>query len=116
MVYIASMQKTILVSFGAGVVQLLLLVSVAQAFTYTNGNLMSTPHEQPVYFTGDQTNGFWGYTESGRTFTQTPIENDLGFRIHKFAIDDAFFYITDRGIINAPNDLTALSMYFTISV
>ena len=110
------MQKIILMSFGVGVLQLLLLAGVAQAFTYTNDNLATTPHEKPAYFEGNQTDGFWGYTETGRTFTQTPIENDLGFRMHKFVIDEAFFYITDRGIINAPDDLTALSMYLTRSV
>lgn len=116
MVLILSMQKILLISFGVGMLQLLLLVGVAQAFTYTNENFATTPHERPVSFEGNQTVGFRGYTESGRLFTQTPIENNLGFRIHKFVIDEAFFYITDRGIITAPNDLTALSMYFTIAV
>lgn len=109
------MQKTIWVSFGIGVLQLVVLASVAQAFTYTNDNFATTPHERPAYFEGNQTDGFWGYTESGRTFTQMPIQNNFDIKIHKFAIDDAFFYITDRGVINAPNDLTALSVYLTIS-
>ena len=93
-----------------------LAVDTAHAFVYTNDNFSTTPHERPVYFTGNQTDGFSGYTETGRPFSQVPVIRDSGVRMHKFVIDQAFFYITDKGIINAPDDLTALSKYLTIAV
>jgi len=58
--------------------------------------------------------GFYGTTEDGTAFTQKPITNDLGIRLHKFQIDSAFFYVSDRGVIYAENNLMALSMYLAL--
>jgi len=32
-------------------------------------------------------------------------------RLHRFSIDEAYFYISSVGLITAPNDLVALSIY-----
>ena len=85
----------------------------AYAFIYTNENFHQVPHEQPVHFEQRADGSFWGYTETGREFTQTPIPNRYDVRIHRFAIDEAFFYVTDTGTIFADTDLQALSIYFT---
>jgi len=87
-------------------------VSIARGF-YTNENFHSTPHSAPAWFTPDSNGGFHGETLSGSVFTQRPITNSLGIRLHKFQIDDAFFYVSDRGIIYAQSDVVALSMYLT---
>jgi len=62
-------------------------------------------------FIADNNGGFYGATEDGSTFTQKPIVNGLGIRLHKFQIDATFFYVTGRGVICADNDPIVLSMY-----
>lgn len=91
----------------------LLVYLPVQAFVYTNENFHKVPHEQPVYFEQRTDGSFWGYTETGREFTQTPVPNQYDVRMHRFAIDDAFFYVTDQGTIFADTDLQALSIYFS---
>lgn len=78
---------------------------------YTNDNFWRSEHDQPVSFTQDHYGNFSGYTLTGKYFTQTNIMNQYGVRLHKFAIDEAFFYITDRGVIRAKSDIAALSIY-----
>lgn len=67
--------------------------------------------EKPVWFEQDDFGGFYGETESGLSFTQRTIVNDYSIRLHKFTISDTFWYITDRGVIEAGNDLVAISIY-----
>lgn len=81
---------------------------------YTNDNFLTTPHAAPAWFTTDKTGGFFGVTTDGTSFTQQPITNALDIRLHKFQIDAAYYYISDRGIIYADSDLVALSVYFTL--
>lgn len=81
---------------------------------YTNANYIDSTQEEPVSFFNDGWGGFYGYTTSGRLFTQTPVANDVNLRLHKFAIDEAYFYISDKGPIFADSDLAAVSIYFSI--
>jgi len=80
---------------------------------YTNDNFHTATHDKPVSFAQDAAGNFSGYTESGKLFTQTIIANPLEIRLHRFVIDEAFFYISDRGVIWAPDDTVALSIYLT---
>jgi hypothetical protein len=57
-----------------------------------------------------------GVTTSGLLFSQHRIVSASDIRIHKFSIAQSFFYISDRGIIEAPDDLRALSMYLARAV
>lgn len=84
----------------------------SMAFVYTNENFHSILHEQPASFVQHADGSFTGYTETGRTFSQVPIPNQYDIRMHKFMIDEAFFYVTDQGAIFADSDIQALSMYF----
>jgi hypothetical protein len=81
--------------------------------TYTNDNFLTSTHDAPVMFTQDAAGNFSGYTKSGKTFEQLVIHNGLGVKLHRFMIDEAFFYISDKGIIWAENDTVALSIYLT---
>lgn len=81
--------------------------------TYTNDNFWSSTHDVPVKFWQDELGNFYGFTESGKIFTQVNIANDFGVRLQKFSIDEAYFYISDKGIIKADDDLSALSIYLT---
>lgn len=79
---------------------------------YTNDNIFTSEHDKPVSLFLDNLGGFYGYTETGMFYTQKPISNVFKIRLHKFSIGEAYFYVSDRGIISAPGDLTALSIYF----
>jgi|AntRauTorcE11897_2_1112592.scaffolds.fasta_scaffold02031_3 hypothetical protein len=79
--------------------------------TYTNENFWSSEHDQPVSFQKDAEGNFSGITRTGKTFTQRNIANNLTIRLQRFAIDEAFFYISDKGIIIAANNMMALSIY-----
>lgn len=81
---------------------------------YTNANYINSTHEEPADFYNDGWGGFYGHTVTGRLFTQTPVTNDENIRLHKFVIDEAFFYISDRGTIWADSDLMAVSIYLTL--
>ena len=85
----------------------------AEASVYTNKNFHLLLHEEPVYFELTSTGAFWGYTNTGREFIQKTISNENNVRIHKFIIDDAFFYITDRGEIFANSNIQAVSIYYS---
>lgn len=80
---------------------------------YTNETYFALEHEKPAFFVGDGMGGFTGMTESNRPFFQRNILNALDVKLHRFEIDSAFFYISDRGIIYANDDVAALSIYLT---
>lgn len=84
------------------------------SYRYTNTNFFSLPHDAPVGFKQDGLGGFVGHTTSGKLFRQYPIVTSASIRLHRFEIEDAFFYISDRGVFSAANDLVALSMYYTL--
>jgi hypothetical protein len=57
---------------------------------------------------------FSGVTQGGHTFSQQRVVTDTSVRIHKFVIADQFFYMSDRGFIEAENDLSAISIYLAL--
>jgi hypothetical protein len=87
-----------------------LLPISAQAF-FTNSNFLITEHAAPVWFELDGAGGFYGALTTGTLFTQKPVTNDFDLKLHKFVIDDAWFYISDKGTFAAETDLVALSIY-----
>jgi hypothetical protein len=94
----------------------LLLATPCQATipaVYTNENIWNSEHDRPVTFSQDSFGNFSGQTETGKVFFQNNIENSLSVRLQRFAIDEAFFYVSDRGIIVASSDTVALSIYLT---
>ena len=105
-----------IVGFVAGVA---LAIAAAPALAsipavYTNDNIWTSTHDQPVSFERDLEGNFFGYTQTGKSFSQINIENSLNIRLQKFSIDEAFFYVSDRGIITANSDIVALSIYLTL--
>lgn len=81
--------------------------------SYTNDNIFTAEHDRPVSLFMDGAGGFYGFTETGFRFTQQPVTNAFGVRLHKFSIDQAFFYVSDQGIIEANDDLAAVSIYLS---
>lgn len=108
-------------------VSIVLLVSIAMAVPifagafyvptlYTNANYIESYHEAPQSFTLNDDGSFTGLTVGGRIFSQANVANDYNVRLQKFVIDEAFFYVSDKGDIYADNDLTALSIYLATAV
>lgn len=101
--------SVLLVSFVTGVVAWPVQAEVPAL--YTNENFFTSTHDAPVSFVQDALGNFSGVTESGKTFTQRPVVTNIQVRLHRFAIDEAYFYVSSLGIILADNDTTALSIY-----
>ena len=80
---------------------------------YTPEHFWLLPHTEPAWFESDGVGGFYGETVDGVTFTQTIVANQAGIKLHRFNIGTAAIYISDKGVIEADNDLAAVSMYFT---
>ncbi len=87
----------------------------SHAFTYDNTNIQTAYHEAPRSFEFTPDGSAHGETTSGIAFRQYHITNDAGVRLHRFEIGLAFWYVSDRGIIRADNDLAALSVYLSRS-
>jgi hypothetical protein len=88
-------------------------VSAAIPAVYTNDNIFTSEHDAPVSFTQGTFGNFTGVTATGKVFSQYLITNSLDIRLQRFSIDEAFYYISDRGIILANSDTVALSIYLT---
>jgi len=83
--------------------------------TYTNKNFWISSHDKPVSFSLDADGNFSGRTQTGKSFSQINITNSIGIRLQKFTIDEAFFYVSDKGIIVANTNAQALSVYLNRS-
>lgn len=81
---------------------------------YTNENFATSEHDKPVSFSIDAFGNAEGVTETGKKFWQLNIENMFNIRLQKFIIDQAYFYVSDRGEIFAKTDLEALSIYLSM--
>lgn len=91
-------------------------VEVTASVECNNQNLTTSPicNVPPAEFTVDEDGEAYGTLESGVPFSQTNVSNDLGVRLQKFTLQQAFWYVSDRQTIYAPNDITALSIYLTL--
>jgi hypothetical protein len=87
------------------------IVSAAVPARYTNENFWTSTHDKPVSFHVSEAGDFYGITETGKLFRQYSIPNILDIRLQRFEIDDAYFYISDRGIIVATDTISALIAY-----
>lgn len=96
-----------------GVLVLLVVPMPLAAFTYTNENIHTVYHEAPAYFLRSNTGEVSGATVSGMVFRQYNILPHSGYRLQRFQIGEAFWYVSDRGVIWAASDLEALSIYLS---
>lgn len=89
-------------------------VSVVIPCTNENFTVSDKCTAPPDYFIVEENGEVWGYLTSGVQFTQRNVSNDLGVRLQRFNLEDAKWYISDRGVIYADSDLQALSIYLTL--
>ena len=90
-----------------------LLPSLSYGYTYDNATIHTVYQEAPRQFEVDEHGNTVGTTVSGMSFRQYSIANSYGIRLQRFEIGLAFWYVSDRGIIWADNDITALSVYLS---
>lgn len=85
---------------------------------YTNESIALLSHSNPEYesLTVSPEGEMQGITSDGIAFYQNNIINDTT-RLQKFIIQDAWWYISDKGIIgygDGISDLQALSIYLSM--
>lgn len=80
---------------------------------YTQENIQTALHDKPVSFEMDKDGNFSGITETGKLFTQTYVSTSIFVRLQKFTIDEAYFYVSSKGVIFANSDIEALSVYLS---
>jgi hypothetical protein len=98
-----------------GTLGVLVLTGPTATFAYTQETIHTAYHEAPAYFAINATGETSGYTTSGMVFSQTNVPNVAGIRLQRFAIGTAFWYVSDRGVLWADDDLHALSIYLSLS-
>lgn len=64
------------------------------------------------YFMVNEDGSAWGALTSGVTFTQSNIINNHT-KLQVFRAEDAYWYVSDKGIIYADTDMEALSIYLS---
>lgn len=64
-------------------------------------------------FIVDEQGEVTGQLTNGIKFTQTNVVNDVT-RLQRFQLEDAFWFVSDKGEIHAESDLAALSIYLAI--
>ncbi|MBA4307011.1 MAG: hypothetical protein C0429_09780 [Sphingopyxis sp.] len=65
------------------------------------------------YFVVEENGESWGFLTSGVQFTQRNVSNELGARLQRFQLEDAYWFVTDKGVIEATTETEALSIYLT---
>lgn len=93
----------------------LLTVAISASVACTNANwLHSERCTAPVKeFTVTDHGETFGFLESGVQFSQTNIINNVT-RLQRFQVEQAYWYVSDRGDIQADTDTQALSIYLAV--
>jgi len=69
---------------------------------------------RPIEFWLNDQDEAFGTLEDGTTFSQTNVATDLGIRLQRFQWAEGYWYVSDKGIIEAESDLQAFSIYLTM--
>ncbi len=84
---------------------------------YSNDSINTLKHSEPESFSVNKEGEVHGVTSDGIVFTQTNVSKELP-RLQKFKVDQAWWYISDKGIIGYGEGLSkieALSIYLELS-
>lgn len=94
-------------------IESVIAVAMYATVVCNNDNIREYPCNAPVSGFEQRGNEWVGVLESGITFTsRSVIQNDFG-RMVGFYMQDAKWYVTEKGIIYASSDLEALSIYLS---
>lgn len=93
-------------------------VGMSASVRFNNDNLLTTPQPAPI-------NAGWDFgtmqiipLEQGKTLivSRYILAPEYGVKIYKYELDDAWWYVTNKGVIygtEASTSLQALSIYLT---
>lgn len=93
----------------------IIAVALTASVALTNANIQTTTMLPPASFVVDENGEASGQLTDGTPFTQTNVVNDFT-RLQKFSIDQAWWFISDKGVIGlgeGMSELQALSIYLT---
>lgn len=89
---------------------------ITASVVFNNSNIKTSYMPPPAWFEVKESGEAYGELVNGVPFSQTNIANNYT-RMQKFQIQDAWWYITDKGVIGfgeGISDLRALSIYLTL--
>lgn len=105
------MKLSLIGTFGFGLAVALVLPATTFAmFDTLDARLL----DKPTSVTVEESGSFSGLTEEGTIYRQYQIVTDRSVRIQKFVLGDIAFYISDKGVFSAEDDLRAISIYFSL--
>ncbi len=73
---------------------------------FNNENWYALPHPKVAEFTVRDDGSAYGLTETGVSFIQYNVPNDVGIRVQRFEIEDHYHYIVDGEIANTLEELS----------
>jgi hypothetical protein len=76
-------------------------------YRFNNENWDSLPHPMVAEFTVRDDGSAFGLTETGVSFVQYNVPNDVGIRVQRFEIQDHYHYIVEGEIANTIEELSA---------
>ena len=90
-------------------------LAITASVMCNNTNIDTSPRctAPPAWFIVNPDGSAFGELESGVTFTQSNIANDLT-RLQRFQLEEAYWFISDKGDIKAESDIEALSIYLSL--
>ncbi len=74
---------------------------------FNNENWYVLPHPKIAEFTVRDDGSAYGLTETGVSFIQYNVPNDVGIRVQRFEIQDHYHYIVEGNIIDTFEQLSA---------
>jgi len=74
---------------------------------FNNDNWYILPHPKIAEFTVRDDGSAYGLTETGVSFVQYNVPNDVGIRVQRFEIEDHYHYIVEGSIIDTFEDFSA---------
>ena len=74
---------------------------------FNNDNWYTLPHPKIAEFTITDDGNAFGLTETGISFVQFTIPNDVGIHVQRFEIQDHYHYVVDGNIVDSFEELSA---------
>jgi len=82
-------------------------VTNTATFRFDNENWFTAPHPMIASFTIQDDGSSYGLTETGVSFVQYNVPNDVGIRVQRFEIQDHYHYIVEGEIVYTIEEFSA---------
>ena len=90
--------------------------TVTAGVRFNNDNLLTSPQPKPIGMEWEFGSTTIIALEDGKTLIAERyiLDPEQGVNISKYMLDDAFWYVSNKGVIFAETNLQALSIYLTM--